>query len=469
MKTAAQVDGFYQKLPVPLQNVACSYYGWRDSRVRYGPEFHRRLAGLLDSDWWPDADIAAYQDDQVARLVRRAYDEVPYYRDVMKSLHLRPGDIKGRADLQKLPVLDKETVRRAGGRLRSSAVDPRTLLPRHTSGTTGKSLSFSVTRKSIGFQWAVWWRHRQRFGLALDDWHVNFTGKLVVPPAQDAPPYWRWNLPMRQGLVNMHHLTIDKVADVVRFLDRRLYAYYSGYPSVIHALAMAADEAGLSLTNPPRVVVTGAENMLGPQRRDIASLTGAVLTDQYGFSEGCGNASQCEEHVYHEDYEFGAIECVDPVPLGDGRVRGRIVCTGFASPEAPFIRYDTGDLGVWAADPEPCPCGRRSSILLGIDGRIDQYVLTPEGRRIMRFDYVFKETPNVQECQVVQNELGGIVLRVVRRAAYGVRDERLVAAEIARWVSPALEVEFEYVDEIARTSAGKFRAVVSRLDKSGSA
>jgi hypothetical protein len=34
---------------------------------------------------------------------------------------------------------------------------------------------------------------------------------------------------------------------------------------------------------------------------------------------------------------------------------------------------------------------------------------------------------------------------------------------VARWISPTLGVEFEYVDEIPRERNGKFRAVLSHL------
>jgi phenylacetate-CoA ligase len=264
-----------------------------------------------------------------------------------------------------------------------------------------------------------------------------------------------------------------KIADVVAFLDDHAFVYYAGYPSVIHAMAATALEAGLRLTRPPRFVFTGAENMLDYQRRDIAALTGAILTDQYGFSEGCGNASQCPALVYHEDFEFGIVECVDPRPAGDGRVSGRIVCTGFASPDTPLIRYDVGDVGIWEDPRRSGSCVRRSAMLIAVEGRSDDYVVTPEGARIMRFDYLFKDTQHIREAQIVQREVGAITVRVVRRNGYSSRDETIVREEVRRWISPTLAVSFEYLDEIPRKPNGKFQAVISRLgstaDASGSA
>jgi phenylacetate-CoA ligase len=265
---------------------------------------------------------------------------------------------------------------------------------------------------------------------------------------------------MHQALITMHHLAPSKIASIVEFLNSNRFEFYSGYPSIIHMLALNAREAGLTLHTPPRVVVTGAENILDFQRRDIQEFTGAILTDQYGCSEGCANASHCPEFVYHEDFEFGIIEGVDLQPGGPAK---SILCTGFAGDAFPFIRYEVGDTGVWQENGSPCRCGRHSKVLLRIEGRVDDYVITPEGLRIMRFDYVFKEALNVKEVQIVQQQLGEITVRLVRRASYSTKDENEIVREVQRWISPGLAVRFEYVQEIERESNGKFRAVLSRL------
>ena len=419
MSDSVLTEQIYPRLPVFLQNAACWYYGKKEARVRYGRVFDLRLRELMDSDRWSAAEIEAYQNEKIRHLIRHAYESVPYYRELWKSLKISPDDIRCREDLAKLPVLTKEDVRQNSGRLISQKVSLRDLLFRHTSGTTGKALHFYVTRAAIAFQWAVWWRHRLRFGVEPGAWHANFTGKRVVPIGQDSPPYWRWNRPLHQALLTMHHLTGEKISSVVEFLNSHPFEFYSGYPSIIHMLALHASEAGLVLDSPPRAVFTGAEKMLDFQRHDIRKFTGAILTDQYGCSEGCGNASHCPEFVYQEDFEFGILEGVELQP---GNPAKSILCTGFANDAFPLIRYEVGDVGVWQEEGKVCACGRRSRTLLRIEGREDDYVITPEGTRIMRFDYVFKDALNVREVQVVQERVGEIGLRLVRRP--GVRYSR---------------------------------------------
>jgi phenylacetate-CoA ligase len=460
MSESILIERVYPRLPVFLQNATCWYYGKKEARMRFGASFDRHLRDLTQSETWSAAEIETYQNERIRSLVRHAYENVPFYRERWQSLGITPDAIRSRDDLPKLPILTKEDVRQNLDRLLSRTAIRNDLVLKHTSGTTGKALHFYVSRSSIPLQWAVWWRHRARFGVHPGAWHANFTGKRVVPLDQRQPPYWRWNRPMHQALLNMHHLTPAKIGSIVEFLDSHSFEYYSGYPSIIHMLAAMAKTAGIALTSKPRAVFTGAENMLDFQRRDIADFTGAILSDQYGASEGCGNASHCPQFVYHEDFEFGLLEGVEQAPGDPAR---SILATGFASDVFPFIRYEIGDTAVWEPDGTRCACGRSSRTLSRIEGRIDDYVVTPEGARIMRFDYIFKDSLNVKEAQVVQLRPGEVDLRLVRRPEYSQKDEADLRREFARWVSPALTLRFEYVDEIERERNGKFRAVVSRL------
>ena len=455
-------EQIYPRLPVFLQNAACWYYGKKEARVRFGAEFERRLQELVDSEKWSASEIEAYQNEKLRALIRHAFENVPYYRERWKALKIAPDDVRSRDDLYKLPVLTKEEIRKNADRFISQKTPRRELLSRHTSGTTGKGLHFYMNKEAVAFQWAVWWRHRLRFGVTPGTWHANFTGQRVIPITQRTPPYWRWNRPMRQVLINMQSLTPGKIASIVELLNSQGLEFYSGYPSFIHMLALNAADAGLRLTSPPRVIFTGAENMFDFQRRDIEAFTGAVLTDHYGCTEACCNASRCPEFVYHEDFEFGIMEGLERAP---GDPAKTIVCTGFACDAFPFIRYEVGDTAVWQ-DGRGCACGRSSRVLLRVEGRTDDYVVTPEGARIARLDYLFKDALNVKEAQIVQERLGEIAIRLVRRSAYGTKDEMEIRRDIRSWLSPSLEVKFEYVAEIPREPNGKFRAVLSRLKSS---
>ncbi len=456
----------YRKLPVWLQTHACWFYGRLFVKRTYTPRYYEILSSLLESEKWSRQEIEAYQDEQIKKLISGAYANVQYYREVMDGLRLRPNDIKTVGDLVKLPVLHKETIRNNMDKFVSRTSSKGDLIFRHTSGTTGKSLHFYVNKETELLQWAIWWRHRRRFGMTNDSWHVNFSPKPFVPGDQERPPYWRWVNPMKQLILSMHHLTPPKIRAIVDFLNRRYFEFYTAFPSIVHIFAVMACEAGLRLINPPRVIFMNAENTLDFQKTFLEDFIGASIVDQYGFSEACGNASQCECGLYHEDFELGVFESLDTRDIPGGRARGRIVATGFTCHEFPFIRYDVGDIGVWENPQATCRCGRQSRLMVRVEGREDDYVVTPEGRRLMRFDFIFKDTRNCSEAQIVQEDLGKIKIVIVRRSAYSSRDERFIRNQIKIWISETIEVEFVYVPHIQREASGKFRAVKSLLGMS---
>ena len=156
------------------------------------------------------------------------------------------------------------------------------------------------------------------------------------------------------------------------------------------------------------------------------------------------------------------MELDQAVPVENGR-QGEILATGFANLGMPFIRYQNGNTAVFS-DRE-CGCGLHSQIIEDIVGRNEDYIVTPEGLHIQRLDYIFKDTSEVKECQVVQKVFGEMILRIVRRNSYSVATEKKLLVNISQWISPTIKVKFEYVDEIPRTKAGKFKAVVSELKK----
>ena len=456
----------YRRLPVWLQDKACWLYGYNFARKTYDEKFFKTLEWLLESEKWSASEIEAYQNERLRNLINEAYENVLYYREVMDQLNLHPSDIKTIKDLPKLPTLKKENIRNNPEKFISRKTDKRQLMFRHTSGTTGTGLHFYVNRDTNTLQYAIWWRHRNRFGMTNDSWHVNFRGNLFVPINQDIPPFWRWITPLREVHINMQHIIPTKIKDIIDFLNDRYFEFYTAFPSIVHILAVTAMESGLSLKNPPRVIFTGAENVLGFQRRCLEKFTGAIIADQYGFSEGCANASQCEHGIYHEDFELGVMECFEPESQPEGRSKGKIVCTGLQGCDFPFIRYEIRDVGVWEAPHVNCSCGRQSKSISRIEGREDDYVVTPEGQRTMRFDYIFKDVQNCLEAQIVQRELGSVTINMVRSSKYSEKDEKFIRSEIKKWISETLSVEFIYVPEIEREPNGKFRAVKSYLNLS---
>ena len=249
----------------------------------------------------------------------------------------------------------------------------------------------------------------------------------------------------------------------MEFINSQHFVKLVGYPSITCSFAQFVNELGLTIHNIPKFYFSGAEKVYEFQREAILkAFPGIEIVEHYGFSENAGAASKCHYGAYHEDFELGHFELRDPFVDGNMET-GELLVTGFHNYAMPFIRYGIGDTLTF--DNSPCACGLQSQLIHEINGRNEDYVITPEGTKIMRFDYLFKDTHDIFEAQVVQRALGEITLRIVRRETYIKGSvERELREKVRTMISPKLKVNFEYVDGIERTKAGKFKAVVSDLD-----
>lgn len=444
-----------------MQNLVCSGQGAIMKRQRYNKAFRDHLWKLNITQWKDESQINTYKENELESLLNTCYKYVPYYTSVFKIAGVTPKDFKGLADIQKFPVLEKEDIRNNWKQLVNPNYSKQRLVHSHTSGSTGKALDFYLTKDSIPFQWAVWWRFRERYGFHFGDKHLNFTGKLVIPIQQEKPPFWRINYPLNQWLVNMQHINSTKVPYIVEMINRESFRFFSGYPSIISSFCSIVKELNLKISQPPKIVFVGAEKLFDYQKQLIEEVLYCKVTDHYGFSEGAGNASKCINDNYHEDYEFGHLECNNLQAGIGGGYSGEILATGFSNYGMPLLRYRVGDSAIWSG--RKCSCGMHSSVITEIEGRSEDFVITPEGAKILRFDYLFKDTKTIKECQIIQKEIGSLIFRIVKRDSYKKETEEYLRSLVKQWISPKLSVQFEYVKDIKRTEAGKFRAVISEL------
>jgi phenylacetate-CoA ligase len=447
----------YERLPVFLQNVACSLAGLKMRRERYNRTFLNALEFLRKSQWWSLSEQRAYQDEKLKLIIEHAYKTVPYYRETFDAQKLTPNDIKCKEDLNKLPLLDKKTVRKRFADLQSKGWPKRLIRYGHTSGTTGSALKLAMGVETQPWQWAVWWRYRERFGLKLNDPFIVFAGRNVVPLKNLNLPIWRRNITMHQTYLSTHHLSKNNLTAVAKYLCKRRVKYYSGYPSGIYLLACFFLENKIHLSYPPRAVLTGSETLLPHQREIIGKAFDTEVSDQYGTSEQCGNISACEKHSYHVDMEFGIVEFL-PMKNMPSNVR-RIVCTGFHNLVMPMVRYDIGDIAT--VNDSICSCGRESTTVEKIDGRIESYILTPDGRQLGRLGFLFYDTHNIKEAQLVQKSLDSLVVRIVPSSKYCSTNENALVEVMKKYLGNRIAINLEYIDTIPREANGKFRHIIS--------
>jgi phenylacetate-CoA ligase len=259
----------------------------------------------------------------------------------------------------------------------------------------------------------------------------------------------------------------ENLAHYVDAIHAAPATFVQGYPSSIHLVARALLDRGRALPQGRlRGVFTSSESLLAFQRDAIERAFGAPVLDRYGVSEFCVSMTECRERRLHTDMEFCIVELEVEEETGSFE-RGPLLVTGLATEATPFLRYRVGDVGTRSK--QPCPCGRPGQVFLEVDGRIEDYVVTPDGRWVGRLDHVFKEQRDVAEAQVLQETPAALRVRVVRRPGYDEASERALLKEFRMRLGDEIRIDLDYVETIPREPNGKLRAVRSAVGRPSAA
>jgi phenylacetate-CoA ligase len=225
----------------------------------------------------------------------------------------------------------------------------------------------------------------------------------------------------------------------------------------MYVLATLIEEAGLRLYNTPKYVVTGADALLPNYETVITRVFGAPVTEQYGMTEFAGNMSKCELGNFHLDFECCYAETQPEKNSGfDG-----LIMTGWGNLAMPFIRYQVGDYGLPMK--QPCTCGRMSQSFTSIGGRLEDYVITPDGRKLIGMNQVFEYAKNAGEMQIYQKTCNEIEFRVIPKKGFGEEDKQALIREFRRRGGEEMHIGFAMVDRLERSSSGKLKAVISEV------
>lgn len=463
VSTKHALESIASRLPVPIQNLGFSVLGAKSYRLRYSGEFGPILASLRRSEWDTLEGIKSLQMEQLASTLESAVASVPFYRQhpgipTTTCIHQDPFQA-----LIRFPVINKHKVRCSQTSFISERRDLGALNDNLTSGTSGVPLNVRMTLRAMRFQWAVWWRHRARFGLRLGDPFLTFGARLPVPITQDTPPFWRTNRAIGQTYLSSYHIKRENLRAIVDWLNDSPFDFYAGYPSAMNHLATLIEAEGLRVTMRPKCISTGSDALHPSYSARIGRVFGANVTEQYGMAEACGNLSKCEAGRFHLDHEFCFLELFPPPDGADANLR-RLVFTGFANLGMPLIRYDIGDLV--EVDDVECKCGRMTPSFPRIVGRSNEYVKTVDGRLAMGLNQVFEWAPGLAGAQIVQHSLDRLEIRVMPGNGFSKTDLEIVEQEMRKRVGHRITIEFAVVEAFEATKAGKHPIVISRLPAS---
>lgn len=374
----------------------------------------------------------AYKKEKLSEILRYGYEYSKFVRSLFTKAGIRPEEIKGFKDLEKLPITKKADLVKAqkenppfGGFETIPVKDLKRIYispgPVFEPGERDyRDIRWAQALYASGIREGdivlnTFNYHLTPLALMLDE-SLQMIGATVVP--------------VGPGNITM----------LINLLSELKITGYIGIPSFLMAIVEAAEGMGLSPHRDFHLqsAFVGAEMFPESLRQKLEEKLHIQIQQGYGTVDvGC-LGYECPEKKGMHIPEDVIIEIVDTetgkqLDLG---ATGEIVATNFIK-AFPMIRFATGDLS-YIID-EPCPCGRTSFRLGKILGRTDQ-VTKVFGIFIhpWQIDEIMSRFPIVANYQVV-----------VTRKEY--RDEMRIYVELKEEIAERetlkrrLEKEFQEV------------------------
>ena len=347
----------------------------------------------------PREEIAALQCYRLIRMVRRVYENVPFYRKKLDEMGIQPGDIRTLDDLRRLPFTYKQDLR-DNYPYGLFAVPQAQLARIHaSSGTTGKQTVVGYTHNDLKIWGEITARALSAAGVTAEDFvHISygyglFTGGLGLH--EGATTLGASVIPVSTGN------TKRQIQIMQDFGSNCLCCTPSYAMHIAETMQqMGVDPSSLKL----RAGIFGAEPWTEAMRRRIEEMMRIKAYDIYGMSElmGPGVAYECSaQDGMHINEDHFIVEVIDPEtgePVPDGE-KGELVFTCISKEALPLIRYRTRDIS--AVTREKCSCGRTFLRMKKPQGRTDDMLIirgvnvfpSQVESVLLGFDFV---TPNYQ-------------------------------------------------------------------------
>ncbi len=322
----------------------------------------------------PRDEIRAIQLRRLQHQVAYVYERVPWYRERLDELKVRPEDIRTLEDVRRLPFTDK-TVMRDTFPFGLFAIPVDEAMRLHaSSGTTGKPVVVGYNRHDMD----VWTECIMRL--------ASMAGVTGADRAQMAFGYGMFTggFGLHQGLEKLGCLIIPAGSGSTERQISMIQDYGTTVLIATPTYALHICEIGERLgydwsRSTLRVGLFGGEPCTPALKAEIESRMHIVCTDNYGLTEvmGPGVAGEClncreMQHIAEDHFLWEVVDPItgEPVPEGE---EGELVLTTLTKECIPVLRYRTHDYTRVVT--EPCGCGRTLARMQKVRRRSDDMLI----------------------------------------------------------------------------------------------
>ena len=436
----------------PLQNVYGQLKGWRRATIR------KAVAGF--AHWQPQA-LARLTQHLFQARVADALARFPLYAEKVRQ-HAGGQPAAGAVEPSRLPVWTKGDQRSLFAALQGPPVPGS--FAHASGGSTGVPTQFYMTRES--FEWRMAVSDRGYGWAGAEEGRKSYY--VWGSPVKALPPLRKFKADLQHLLQRREYFDSFFFDDArkeacCRAINRFRPPALVGYAGNLVELARFARARPGLLRWKARTLVTAAEGLQPGQRELLQAALADEVFMSYGSREFMMIGMECPEHGgYHVNTDTLFVEVVDDAgqPVAPGET-GRIVVTDLRNDANPFVRYEIGDLGVWAE--QPCPCGLPFPLLQRVAGRVQEVLLAADGSRqtALFIPHLLKEFAWIQGYQIEQEKAGAIKVCVLADHDPAPQDVAALARALQAKLGGATHVDVARVPALRKGASGKVPIVVT--------
>jgi|TARA_B100000315_G_scaffold243680_1_gene267325 phenylacetate-CoA ligase len=429
------------------------------SHELFDTRFYSLYRKYCDNQWLDYDELKAKQENQLKKIIAYAYNKVPYYKKIFDDRGIYPRSIQTVEDLERLPILSKNHIKNNWDVLKPKCLNSIHYYKESTGGTTGTPFEYRLDRYNRLLGLVLLYRGWSMAGYRLSDKTVFLGGASIDIGKSNFIQTRIHELGRHVKKLSSFDMSPREMIRFTKIINSFKPKFIRGYASSIFFFSQWIAKEKIPIYH-PKAVITTSDKLYDYMRSEIQNTLQCQVFDTYGLNDGGLGAYECSEHKgMHIDTERSILEVVDDENKKISKGTGRVIATSLFNYSMPFIRYETGDFA--EASEKRCNCGRGSNILNEITGRSVDIFVTPEGKYVHGwfFLYIFWEySKGIKEYQVSQVSENKIIIKIVPERNFDYSEIPKIK-EIIMDKSKNWNVEFVYQKSINRTESGKFKFI----------
>ena len=420
-------------------------------------KFDEGLRFRRESFGWDERRRTDWTLQRLREVVRRAYDETVYYRELFDRIGFDPHVDFSFDEYAQLPVLRRGDVHDAGPKLLSSAVPKEQQSRDATGGSTGIPTEIWVGPNERGWRDSGMERFFEILGVPEGSRTALLWGHHLDPKKTDTLRERYQAFVSNQRWFDSMRLSPEVLDEYHREMQRLRPACIIAYASALGHLAEHILTNNYKPNYPTRCAITGAEKLWSRHRRLIEEAFGRPVHERYGSRDAhCIGVQLRPEQSLEYTLDWANV-MVEPQTTA---AEAPILVTKLQADVMPMLRYEIGDIGSFPPGSRP---GHPTFVLTDVTGRLLDRILLPNGGWMagQHLPHMLKDFP-VREFQFLQRADHSVELQLVPQPGFNDESLRTVRDTLTANL-PGLQIEIELKESVVRTKSNKWRPVISEV------